>query len=230
MDKKTLRTIVYVDGYNLYYSALTKSQYKWLDLHALMCDVLKDAYPGAQAQIDLIKFFTAPIMGRYASDPNSEHRQVRYHNALKFAPSGPVEIITGYHSEAEKMGYLVESGPGNSGRVRVKVMEEKQTDVNIGLHMYRDAVHGIVDQVVLVSGDSDLAPAFEMIRDDMPHIVRGLVFPTLDSKPHARRSGQLQELATWTRRHLSATQLETCQLPSCVLNRKNKAIKKPEEW
>lgn len=51
-----LRTIVYVDGYNLYYSILTGSCYKWLDLHALMADVVKDAYPGMQAEIERIKF------------------------------------------------------------------------------------------------------------------------------------------------------------------------------
>jgi hypothetical protein len=38
---------------------------------------------------------------------------------------------------------------------------------------------------------SDLAPALELIREDFPHVVRGVVFPILDSKPTAQRSGSL---------------------------------------
>lgn len=60
---KAYKTIVYIDGYNLYYSMLTGSRYKWLDLHLLMGDVIKDAYPNMRANIEQIKFFTAPIMG-----------------------------------------------------------------------------------------------------------------------------------------------------------------------
>lgn len=230
MENKNLRTIVYVDGYNLYYSALTKSTYKWLDLHALMCDVLKDAYPGHTASVELIKFFTSPIMGRYASDASSPNRQTRYHNALKFARSGPTEVITGYHSEVTKKGYHIDATIGVDEPIWVNVMEEKQTDVNIGLHMYRDASKGLVDQVVLVSGDSDLAPAIEMIKDDFPQIVRGVVFPIVSDNPKARQSGQLKTLSSWTRRSLTVSQLEACQLPNNVVNRKGKAIKKPEEW
>ena len=31
-----MRTCVYVDGFNLYYGALKRTPYKWLDLAALM--------------------------------------------------------------------------------------------------------------------------------------------------------------------------------------------------
>lgn len=229
MDKR-LRTIVYVDGYNLYYSALTRTRYKWLDLRMLMSDVLKDAHPAMRAEIAKVKFFTAPILGRHASDPESPDRQTRYHNALKFAPSGSTEVIVGKHSEVIKKGYPAGMDVGNGEPVFVRVMEEKQTDVRIGLHMYRDALRGEAEQVVLVSGDSDLTPALELIREDFPHVMRGVVFPILDSKPNARRSGSLQQLATWTRRHLTEAQLKACQLPPNIPNRKGKAIRKPDAW
>ena len=122
---KAYKTIVYIDGYNLYYSMLTGSRYKWLDLHLLMGDVIKDAYPNMRANIEQIKFFTAPIMGKYASDPESPNRQTRYHNALKFAPSGYTEVITGKHSEVTKKGYPTEAGFGNGDPILVTVMEEK---------------------------------------------------------------------------------------------------------
>lgn len=129
-----------------------------------------------------------------------------------------------------KKGYPTEAGYGNGEPILVTVIEEKQTDVNIGVHLYRDASRGEVEQIILVSGDSDLAPALELVRDDFPNIVRGLVFPILDSKPNARRSGSLEKLATWTPHHLTPAQLEASQLPQNIPNRKGKAIKKPDAW
>jgi 6-hydroxy-3-succinoylpyridine 3-monooxygenase len=42
----TLRTRVYVDGYNLYYGCLRKTSYKWLDIRApaerILATVLQD--------------------------------------------------------------------------------------------------------------------------------------------------------------------------------------------
>jgi 6-hydroxy-3-succinoylpyridine 3-monooxygenase len=36
----TLRTRVYVDGYNLYYGCVRKTAYKWLDIRALAAQIL----------------------------------------------------------------------------------------------------------------------------------------------------------------------------------------------
>ena len=49
MDKKPLRTIVYIDGFNLYYGQLKGTPYKWLDPVALFQRVL-----GPQNQITQI--------------------------------------------------------------------------------------------------------------------------------------------------------------------------------
>lgn len=46
-------------------------------------------------------------------------------------------------------------------RVNVWKFEEKQTDVNIALHMYRDAIKQHYTQQVLVSNDSDLELALK---------------------------------------------------------------------
>lgn len=51
-----LRTNVYVDGYNLCFSALTKSQWKWLDLNQLATALLIDAHPDIEADIKQLNF------------------------------------------------------------------------------------------------------------------------------------------------------------------------------
>ncbi|MBA1148225.1 NYN domain-containing protein [Ectothiorhodospiraceae bacterium WFHF3C12] len=229
-----LRTVAYVDGYNLYYNALTRSAYKWLDLRALLQEVLVTSDPSGRGVLTGVKFFTAPIMGRYASDPSSAERQQRYHNALKFAPSGPTEVICGYHTTEIKRVRPLDEENREGALIRARVVEEKQTDVNIGLHMYRDIAKGHVDQVILVSNDSDLVPALAMIAEDFPEIPVGVVFPIIETEERRRaaagRNKKLAEFSRWQRKHLTIAELEAAQLPRSVLNRKGKAIVRPDPW
>jgi NYN domain len=46
--------------------------------------------------------------------------------------------------------------------------EEKETDVNIALHMLDDAYKDRFDRALLVSADSDLAPPIRMVLDRFP--------------------------------------------------------------
>ncbi|MGB8737081.1 MAG: NYN domain-containing protein [Rhodomicrobium sp.] len=69
-------TIVYVDGFNLYYRALKGTPYKWLDILALS----KQLIP-VNHVVDKVKYFTARVSG--AKDPTSPQRQQIYLSALK---------------------------------------------------------------------------------------------------------------------------------------------------
>jgi hypothetical protein len=42
-----MRTIVYIDGFNLYYGAVKGTPYKWLDLKSV-CQKLLDPHNGGQ--------------------------------------------------------------------------------------------------------------------------------------------------------------------------------------
>lgn len=228
MTKKELglRTIVYVDGYNLYYSALTKSPYKWLDLCELLeRHVIHTIEP--TSQVERIKFFTAPILGKLASDPDSPNRQTCYHNALKAHNPEIIEIITGYHTPVTKKAQVASpiSEAPEIDIIEVITMEEKQTDVNISVHMYRDCVRNECDQVVLVSNDSDLELVLKYIKQDFPHINIGLVLPGKN-----RLSQRLQQHAKWTRKGLREEALLASQLPEKVTNRKHRTFRKPTKW
>lgn len=224
-----MRTIVYIDGFNLYKAILTKTAHKWLDIHELFArHVIRPIRP--ESEVTLTKFFTARILGRYAKDATSPHRQHAYLIALEKYHPGIVEIIEGKHFPVESEGRYI--GPEIAGvtiqRARISRLEEKQTDVNIALNMYRDCAKGLCEQVVLVTNDSDLQPALSMIKEDFPSIVRGLVFPTLE-----RKSAALEEVASWTRHGLHAGELAKCQLPKRIpyqSSRKTKHVVKPAEW
>ncbi|MEY3610468.1 MAG: hypothetical protein RJB14_190, partial [Pseudomonadota bacterium] len=73
------KTTIYIDGYNLYYSRLKGTPYKWLDVIALFRDqILKAQDPGSE--VLSIKFFTAPVKANYARHGEaSTHAQTQYH-------------------------------------------------------------------------------------------------------------------------------------------------------
>lgn len=74
-----LRTIVYVDGYNLYYGLLRKSKLKWLDLYSLFNEHVLDD----RASLLQVRYYTAPVLGRMSDDSRSTQRQRNYLQALR---------------------------------------------------------------------------------------------------------------------------------------------------
>ena len=105
--------------------------------------------------------------------------------------------------------------------------------MNLALHLYDDAMSGDVDQVVLVTNDTDLAPALKMLQCRCPHIVRGLVIPTRkvgsDGDLEREENVSLAELAHWVRRHISDEELQTSQLPDVIPGRRRASVK-PHSW
>lgn len=76
-----LRTNIYIDGFNLYFGSLKKSNYKWLDV-AKMCSLLLPE----KNNIQNIKYFTAQVSARL-NDPQQPVRQQMYYRALRTIPN-----------------------------------------------------------------------------------------------------------------------------------------------
>ncbi len=74
-----MRTIVYIDGFNLYYRALKFTAHKWLNV----LDLSRAAMP-APHQIDVVNYYTARVSGRV--DPTAPSRQNAYLRALSTVP------------------------------------------------------------------------------------------------------------------------------------------------
>lgn len=187
--KPALRTRVYVDGYNLYYGCLKNTPYKWLDLLTLFAKhIIPTSAPAKSELLPLgIKFFTAKILEKAAKAADSVSSQARYHTALFKMHAGRIQLIEGYYSLIESKAKIVDAEdphkwPRLCQEILVWKLEEKQTDVNLALQAYHDAITGEVDQVVIVTNDTDIAPALKMIREHTD-VVIGLIVPT---KAHVR--------------------------------------------
>lgn len=230
-----MKTICYVDGYNLFYGCLKYGRHKWLDLYQLLNDQILHSQ-SASSELIKIKFFTANIRAKLASHGDlAEKSQRDYHRALEKLYPDTIEIIKGYYSPPKKEWMLDYVDPPNKKqRVPVWRMEEKQTDVNIAIEAYRDASKGLAEHQVFISNDSDLEPALKAIREDFDHIHLGLIMPVMfnnkaetGSKPPTNK--RLSNQAHWTRRYITDEELSNAHLPEMIPTNK-KPIIKPEYW
>ena len=232
-EKKLTRTTIYIDGYNLYYSRLKGTPYKWLDIVTLFRDrILRSQDP--DARVVAIKYFTAPVKANYARHGEaSTHAQTQYHRALEAKEPGLVQIIKGFHifEPTSLPAHHEGATPSKTSVAPVWMIEEKQTDVNIALHAYRDAVRGEVDQLVICSNDSDMEPALRMIREDMAEIKIGLVMPLRENSSTEGKvpNKRLTPWAHWVRRYIRDEELAQSQLPQNVQTKK-KPASKPGHW
>ncbi len=225
-----MKSIIYVDGYNLFYGCLKYSQDKWLDLKALFFDrVLYTQNPASE--LVAIKFFTADIKAKIASNGTAaQMAQQTYHRALLQLYPEHIQIIKGYYSLEKARLPCYQQPPDKTQLVDVWKLEEKQTDVNMALEAYRDAVKERADQIVIVSNDTDLAPALAALREDFGMRLQiGVVIPIRASSHHRPGNEQLSKFADWTRRHLTDIELAESQLPQTIPTRK-KPIVKPRYW
>jgi uncharacterized LabA/DUF88 family protein len=53
-------------------------------------------------------------------------------------------------------------------RMKFKKYEEKRTDVNMASYIIADGFNDKYDKAIIITGDSDIAPAIEMVKKFFP--------------------------------------------------------------
>ncbi len=204
------RSIVYIDGFNLYYGALKGGPNKWLDLSRYFMLLRPDD------DLQKIWYFTAEVSGRASA------RQQAYLKALETRPL--IQIKYGLYKRKTLKCGVTECTHGAREFDR---SEEKGTDVNIALQMLDDAYQGLADRMVLVSGDSDLVPAIKLVKKRFPAIQITAYVPARD-----RTRGAAKELrdACDKDKTLPLGLLEKCQFASDVTDVRGGIIAKPSGW
>jgi uncharacterized LabA/DUF88 family protein len=235
-QKSAKKTAVYIDGYNLYYGRLRGTAFKWLDVVLLFQKLL--AKRDQNENLAQVKFFTANALATFSTNgDDSVAAQSSYHRALKTLYGDLLEVVYGTHSYDKNGALLPVFIDGQkydrTNRIKVWKLEEKKTDVNLAIAMYRDASKGLYDRIILVSNDSDAEPVLQAIREDFPHIMIGVVMPIRPSAPgekvYRRVSGSLAKHANWSIADIADDQLLESQLPPHVPTKK-KTIFKPAHW
>lgn len=207
-----MKIYVYVDGFNLYYRALRKTPFKWLDLNSLSEKLLN---PGDT--IDLIRYFTARVSAR-AGDADAPRRQQIYFNALGCLPN--IKIHYGKFLAKTKIRPLV-SDPKKF--VEVHDTEEKGSDVNLAVHLVNDGWHGRYDVALILSQDTDLIEPLRIVSQELGKTV-GLIW--LDG---GRPNKYMASAASFVR-HVSRSDLAASQFTNTILRADQAPISKPQGW
>jgi uncharacterized LabA/DUF88 family protein len=109
--------------------------------------------------------------------------------------------------------------------VQVQRLEEKRTDVDIATTLLVDCFTGAFDGAIVISNDSDLAPAIEAVTN-VCHKPVGVVNP----HPKKAMSGTLISIATWHYRSINKRHLAQCQFPATLVDSRGRTINKPPQW
>lgn len=213
-----LKTIVYIDGYNLYYGSLRKTLYKWLDIHNLFSNHILTP----DNKLAKVKYYTAPVLGKMCDDPKSPQRQRTYLQALRKLYPDNVTIIEGKMIAMKQNRRNLNPPPE---MVMVHHFEEKKSDVNIAVDILTDVFTQQCQHIVLCTNDSDLEPALVKIRQLNPSIKIGLVSP-IRSNDSRHVSKDLLQYADW-HKFVKESHLQASQLPDKI---PHTSIKKPEDW
>ena len=218
----SMRTIVYIDGFNLYYRALQGTAHKWLDLEKMVAAVLPAGHV-----VNRINYYTAHVSGR--TDPQAPKRQHAYLRALTSIPL--VHIHHGNFLTSKKWAGLVQPADfrppvilpvGTDPQVAyVWKTEEKGSDVNLGVHLVRDAFRGEFDVAAVLTNDTDLCEPIRIVREE-------LNLPVILLAPSSKPSASLSQLVS-SIRHISGY-LGPCQFPDPVQAANGRMIAKPAGW
>jgi uncharacterized LabA/DUF88 family protein len=220
-----MRTVVYIDGFNLYYRMLkAKPAVKWLNPKKLAECILQPSH-----KITSVNYYIARVSAR-AHDPEAPARQAIYLSALATIPEVRVHEGSFMISEpwmplaappqAKPDGYVwAQPAPAV---VKVVKFEEKGSDVNLGAHLVRDAFTDAFDVAVVITNDSDLVEPIRIATVEAGKRV-GLLVPV------KYPTQSLLSVASFYM-HIRPGHLARSQFPSPILLPDGSAIDKPVTW
>jgi len=231
---------IYVDGLNFYAALRGRPEAKWVDLRQLALRLIPH-----DGDLDSVKYFTSQISEKAAENPASPKRQRLFIRAARATTD--VEVFEGkfqvpevWRSVSKKGSWKDRLRPALPSHVlqsdrahfashdqrpwkaRVELPQEKFTDVAIASHLLRDFYRGTCTRAIVVSNDSDLSPAIQLVVDD-GHIV-GVFSPMSTVSQALRRS------ATWAK-SIRPNLADQCQLPDDVqIPGSSRIVSRPRAW
>ena len=174
-----MRTIFLIDGFNLYHSVVDIGKedigcnVKWLDIYSLCKSYLH--LIGTHATIESVYYFSA--LAYHLNDPNVIKRHEEYIKCL---------AVTGIIVQLSR--FKEKTITDSQGRKFIR-HEEKETDVAIASQLFEVLYKDMCDSVVIITGDTDLAPAVKTVKKLFPN--KYVIF----AFPYRRKNEELATLA-----------------------------------
>lgn len=173
MRPRKKKVIAYIDGFNLYHAICEtqKDFLKWVNLDSLIKSTIRD-----NEELIAVKYFSA-----YA-----HHRPETVKHHKKY-----VEFLEHYGVTCIMGNFQKKTVYCQNCQTNFVKYEEKETDVNIGLHVLEDGLHHSYDRAIIVSADSDLVPVVEKAKS-----LKGKEIFILIPKRKKSKAYHLQKIAS----------------------------------
>ncbi|MBN2468565.1 MAG: NYN domain-containing protein, partial [Deltaproteobacteria bacterium] len=187
-----MRTLVLIDGFNVYHAldAIPEfHKYKWLNY-----EKLASVFVQSQDTIAKVTYFTA-----YAYW--NEAKEQRHRTLVKALRLNNIEIVFGKFKIKDRKCPLCKR--------KYQTYEEKMTDVNIAIYLFRAAVQNRFEKAILITGDTDLVPAITTIKEVFPNKLIGVVIPI------GRKAKELHKVADFHRK-MRPVHLASCRFPETI--------------
>ncbi len=209
------KIIFLIDGFNVYHSILqikrdTQYNTRWLDLHSL-CKSYLHLF-GKNAVLEDIFYFSAVPFYLNNRNPGKIKRHPTYLSCLEAT-----------HIKIELGRFKEKTVFCDKCRSYILKHEEKETDVAIGVKAFEIFAQNHCDISVVVTGDTDLSPAFKKCKQLFPN--KRFVF----AFPYKRKNKELASLAPGSF-SINHTQYLKYQLPNPVMLPNGHKIYKPKHW
>lgn len=221
----SMRTSVYIDGFNLYYRMLKQRPgLKWLNPLKLAQAILDENH-----QITSVNYYIARVSSR-SHDPDAPARQAIYLGALSSVPEIVVHEGSFMVSEpwmelavpaaAKPADYQWQLPTPNL--VKVVKFEEKGSDVNLASHLVRDAFLDRYDVALVITNDSDLVEPIRIAIGEAGKRV-GLLVPV------KYPTQSLIDAASFYL-HIRSGHLRKAQFSNPVVKADGTEVFRPESW
>ena len=210
------RTTFLIDGFNLYHSLIDAGHdlkgktTKWLDIKSLCSNYL--AGIGNQSKLEKIYYFSALAEHLQNTDPGKVQRHLKYIECLK------------------STGIIVELGRFKPRSVwcdkcssQLIRHEEKETDVAISIKLFEVFMNNECETAVIVTGDTDLAPAVRSAKRLFPGKTICSLFP------YKRKNYELSQIVHNSFK-IKKERYVQHQFPDPVILKDGRRISKPTSW
>ncbi len=211
-----IRTSFLIDGFNLYHSLIEASRdlhgakTKWLDIKSICFSFLPAI--DKTAKFEKIYYFSALADHMTSKDTGKVKRHMDY---IKCLQSTGVIVRLGRFKPKTVWCDLCKN--------ELTRYEEKETDVAISIKLMEILMRDESDMVVLVTGDTDLAPAVKTVKRLFP--VKKVTFLF----PYKRKNNELANLADMSFK-IKKERYTQHQFPDPVILHDGNKIHKPASW
>jgi uncharacterized LabA/DUF88 family protein len=209
------RTVFLIDGFNLYHSvreaadALGGKGTKWLNIRALCESYLH--LVGGQADLENIYYFSALAKHLESRDPDVTRRHRTFLDCLR--STGVTIELARFKERKVVCRHCRKAFVRN---------EEKETDVAIAARLLESFHSDETDTAIIMSGDTDIAPAVRTAQKLFPDKTVGFAFP------FGRKNKELAQLVPFSFR-ITKKQYVRYQFPNPV-EMSGKLLYKPPNW